>query len=266
MEWIGRALEKLREKKPLVHNITNYVVMNTTANALLAIGASPVIAHAIEELEDMIALADALVINIGTLDEHKIYSMLKAVEIAKNLKKPVILDPVGAGATKLRTKTSLMLLEVGDISVVRGNFGEMAALLGEQGKTRGVDSLTYDKEAAKDLAKAVAKEFGVIAAVTGAIDYVSDGRRTYAIENGTPMLGRVTGTGCMTTAIIGAFLAVEEPLKASVAGLTTFEIAAEKAFEESPYPGSFHVKLYDWLYRIDGEVIKERAKVREVEP
>lgn len=266
MEWIGKDLEKLREKRPLVHNITNYVVMNTTANALLAIGASPVMAHAIEELEEMITLADALVINIGTLDEHKIYSMLKAVEVAKGLKKPIILDPVGAGATKLRTKTSLMLLEVGDISVVRGNFGEMAALLGEQGKTRGVDSLMYDKEAAKDLAKDVAREFGIVAAVTGAIDYVSDGKRTYAIENGTPMLGKVTGTGCMATAIIGAFLAVEKPLKATIAGLTAFEIAAEKAFEESPYPGSFHTKLYDWLYRIDGELIKERAKVREVEP
>lgn len=265
MEWIGEALEKLREKRPLVHNITNYVVMNTTANALLAVGASPVMAHAIEELEEMVSLADALVINIGTLDEHKIYSMLKAVEVAKELKKPVVLDPVGAGATKLRTKTSLNLLELGDVSVVRGNFGEIAALLGKHGKTRGVDSAVYDKDAAKDLAKKAAEKFGTVVAVTGAVDYVSDGERTYAIENGTSMLGRVTGTGCMATAIIGAFLAVEEPLKAAIAGLTTFEIAAEKAVEESPYPGSFHMKLYDWLYRIDGALIKERAKVREVE-
>lgn len=265
VEWVGEALEKLRKKRPLIHNITNYVVMNTTANALLAIGASPVMAHAIEELEEMVGLADALVINIGTLDEHKIYSMLKAVEVAKELRKPVILDPVGAGATKLRTKTSLKLLELGSISVVRGNFGEIAALLGEHGKTRGVDSAAYDENTAKTIAKEAAREFNTVVAVTGPVDYVGDGRRVYGVANGTPMLGRVTGTGCMVTSIIGAFLAVEEPLRATIAGLVTFEIAAEKAVEEAPYPGDFHIKLYDWLYRIDGEIIKERAKVREVE-
>ncbi|USG99003.1 hydroxyethylthiazole kinase [Thermococcus argininiproducens] len=265
MRWIIEALEKVREKRPLVHNITNYVVMNTTANALLAIGASPVMAHAIEELEEMVALANTLVINIGTLDEHKIYSMMKAVKTAKDLKKPVILDPVGAGATKLRTKTSLRILEAGEISVIRGNFGEIAALLGEHGKTRGVDSAVYDEQVAKKLARDASKEFNTVVAVTGPVDYVSDGEKVYAIENGTPLLGRVTGTGCMATAIIGAFLAVEDPLKATIAGLISFEIAAEKAFEDSPYPGTFHTKLYDWLYRIDGDLIMKRAKVKEVE-
>ncbi|AIF69214.1 hydroxyethylthiazole kinase [Palaeococcus pacificus DY20341] len=264
-EWIVQSLEKLREKKPLVQNITNFVVMNTTANALLAIGASPVMAHAVDEIEDMLKIADALVVNIGTLDEHWIASMEKAVRIAKEMKKPIVLDPVGAGATRLRTKTSLDLLDIGT-TILRGNFGEIKALLGEHGKTRGVDSAGYDAGEAKNLALEASKEFNTVVAVTGPIDYVSDGKRVYAVENGHPMLGRVTGTGCMATSIMGAFVAVEEPLRAAVSALVAFEVAAEKAYEESPYPGSFHIKLYDWLYRIDGEIIKERAKVREVEP
>ncbi|WP_456321863.1 hydroxyethylthiazole kinase [Palaeococcus sp. (in: euryarchaeotes)] len=266
MEWICKNLEKLREKRPLVQNITNFVVMNTTANALLAIGASPVMAHARDELEDMIKIADALVVNIGTLDEHWIASIEKAVEIASELGKPIILDPVGAGATRLRTKTSLKLLDMGDITILRGNFGEIKALLGEHGKTRGVDSAAYDMEEAKKLALEASKEFNTVAAVTGAVDYVSNGRDIYAVENGHKMLGRVTGTGCMVTSLTGAFVAIDEPLRAAVSALVIFGIAAEKAYEEAKYPGSFHVKLYDWLYRMDCELIKERAKVRRVEP
>lgn len=266
MEWIAKALERVRKRKPLVQNITNFVVMNTTANALLALGASPVMAHARDELEDMLRIADSLVVNIGTLYEHWIPSMEKAVKIASELKKPTVLDPVGAGATKLRTETALRLLEIGDITILRGNFGEIAALLGEHGRTRGVDSATYEEDKAKELALTAAREFNTVVAVTGPVDYVSDGKGVYAVYNGNEMLGRVTGTGCMVTAITGAFAAVEEPLKAAVSALAIFGIAAEKACEEAKYPGSFHVKLYDWLYRIDEELIIERAKVRKVEP
>lgn len=266
MEAIAEALEKLRKRRPLVHNITNFVVMNTTANALLAVGASPVMAHAEEELEEMIGIADAVVINIGTLDRHWISSMEKAVEIAGELGKPLVLDPVGAGATSLRTGTALRLLESGNVSILRGNFGEISALLGEHGKTRGVDSAAYNQDAAKRLAFRAAEEFGLVAAVTGATDYVSDGKRIYAVENGTPLLGRVTGTGCIVSAITGAFAAVEKPLNAAVSALVVFGIAAEKANEEAEYPGSFHMKLYDWLYRIDGELTGKMARVREVEP
>ncbi|WP_456394363.1 hydroxyethylthiazole kinase [Thermococcus sp.] len=263
---VAKALEKLRRRRPLVHSITNFVVMNTTANALLAIGASPVMAHAEEELEEMIEIADAVVINIGTLDRHWISSMEKAAGIAGELGKPLVLDPVGAGATSLRTGTALKLLESGNVSVLRGNFGEISALLGEHGRTRGVDSMVYERDAAKRLALRAAEEFGLVAAVTGATDYVSDGKRIYAVENGTPMLGRVTGTGCMVTAVTGAFAAVEEPLNAAVSALAVFGIAAEKAHEDAEYPGSFHVRLYDWLYRIDGELIRKMARVRKVEP
>lgn len=266
MEWIAENLEKLRKKRPLVQNITNFVVMNTTANALLAIGASPVMAHAMDEIEDMLGIADSLVINIGTLDKHWIASMEKAVRVANEFGKPVILDPVGAGATKLRTGTALKLLEMGSISILRGNFGEIKALLGEHGKTRGVDSAAYDMEEAKGLALDASREFGTVVAVTGPIDYVSDGKSTYAVENGHEMLGRVTGTGCMVSSLMGAFVAVDEPLKAAISALAVFGIAAEKSYEEAKYPGSFHVKLYDWLYRIDGTLIREMAKVRRIEP
>ncbi len=265
MEWIIRNFENLKEKRPLVQNITNFVVMNTTANALLAIGASPVMAHAMDEIEDMLKIADSVVINIGTLDKHWISSMEKAVKVASDLKKPIILDPVGAGATKLRTKTALNLLEIGTISVLRGNFGEIKALLGEHGRTRGVDSIAYNAQEAKKLVLDASKEFNTVVVVTGPIDYVSDGNDIYAVENGHKMLGNVTGTGCMVSSLIGAFVTVDKPLRAAVSALTVFGIVAEKAYEEAKYPGSFHVKLYDWLYKVDGSLIKEMAKVMKIE-
>ncbi len=262
MEWIWRNLKTLREKKPLVQNITNFVVMNTTANALLAIGASPVMSHAREEIEDMLNIADSLVINIGTLDEHWIASMEKAVSVAKNLGKPVVLDPVGSGATKYRTQTALKLLEIGDISLIRGNFSEIQSLLGS-GKTRGVDSSEFNQDIAERIVVRASEKFNTTVAITGKIDYVSDGNKIFMVENGTPLLTKVTGTGCMVTSIMGAFLPVDSPIRAAVSSLVVFGISAEKAYEESPYPGSFHVKLYDWLYRMDEKLIEERGKVKE---
>ena len=238
--------------------------MNTTANALLAIGASPVMAHAPEELEEMLRIANALVINIGTLDNGWIHSMETAIDIAKKMNKPVILDPVGAGATKYRTKTALRLLDIGNVNVLRGNFSEIQSLVGE-GNTKGVDAAYYDKGIAKEIAVTAAQRFDTTVALTGPVDYVTDGKREYGVENGTPLLAKVTGTGCMVTSIIGAFLAVDEPLRAAVSGLVTFEIAAEMAEKESPYPGTFHMKIYDWLYQIYKEIIEKNARVREIE-
>jgi len=265
MDFIAKNLTELRNKNPLVQSITNYVVMNSTANSLLALGASPVMAHAKDELEEMVAISSALVINIGTLDEYWIPSMEKAVKIASDLKKPIILDPVGAGATKLRTNTALKILDFGEISVLRGNFGEISALLGEHGKTKGVDSAEYNSSEALEISKNASKEFNLVSAVTGPVDYVSLGNEVYAISNGHPMLSKVTGTGCGSTAIIGAFLAVDSPLKAAVSGLTTFGISAEMAFIEAPYPGTFQAKVYDWLHRIDEKLILEKAKVKKIE-
>jgi len=264
-ERIAESLKKLRDRRPLVQNITNFVVMNTTANALLSIGASPVMAHAVEELEEMLAIADALVVNIGTLDDRWVDSMRRAVEIAGEMKKPVVLDPVGAGATKYRTRTALELLEIGSISVLRGNFGEIKALLGESGATRGVDSVEYDERAAGELALRASESFGTAVAVTGKVDYVSDGKKLFSVMNGHEMLERVTGTGCIVTSLIGAFSAVDSPVYASLSALTIFGISAELSFEEAPFPGSFHVKLYDWLYKIGEREILERARVNEIE-
>jgi hydroxyethylthiazole kinase len=271
MTWIDDTLRMVKKKRPLVHNITNFVVMNTTANALLALGASPIMSHSVEDLEDLVPVADAVVVNIGTLDEYFTYSMLKAVQLAKVYKKPVVLDPVGAGATRLRTRVALMLLNSGGVSVVRGNFGEMSALVGEYGRTKGVEAAAYESVKAAGLVLEVASRYSTIAGVTGPVDYVSDGRRVFSVElkkssqNLEQVIGRVTGLGCIVSAIIGAFLAVEEPLKACIAGITTFKAASLYAAEESPYPGSFHVKLYDWLYKIDGESIRSAVKVSSVE-
>jgi len=265
MKGICQALNRVREKRPLIHNITNLVVMNTTANILLALGASPVMAHAREELEEMLKMAHCLVINIGTLDSGWISSMELAAKIAGDLNKPVVMDPVGAGATSLRTETALRLLQGGSITVLRGNFSEIASLLGRDGRTRGVDSSCYDETAAPKLASVAAREFDTVVAVTGPTDFVSNGREHYAVHNGHPLLERVTGTGCMVTATIGAFTAVEDALMGTLAALTIFGIAAEKAYEEAKGPGSFSVKLVDWVYAMNEELIRSRAKVERVE-
>ncbi len=261
---IGTKLTLVRERRPLVQNITNFVVMNTTANALLAIGASPVMAHAVEELEDMINLADALVINMGTLDEHWSESMFRAVKIAGEYGKPVVFDPVGAGATRYRTSTAIKLLDTGDVSILRGNYSEIKALSGEKIRTRGVDSSGYGEDA-MEIAHRAHELFGVTVALTGKTDYATDGKETYAVDNGTPLLSKVTGTGCMLTAIMGAFASVAAPLEAAVSSLVIFGIAAEKAEREAPYPGSFHIKLYDWLYRMDEEAVERGKRVRRIE-
>jgi len=265
LEWLKRVFERVREKRPLVHNITNFVVMNTTANALLALGASPIMAHSPEEIEELVASADAVVVNIGTLDSNSTYSMVKAVTIARELGKPVVLDPVGAGATKLRTRVALLLLSLGGISVVKGNFGEISALAGEFGKTRGVEAIACDNGRAREVAVEVARRFGTVVAVTGKVDYISNGREVYTVEPKSSVadevIRRVTGLGCIVSALIGAYLAVEEPLKAAVAGIATFKAVAEKAAEESTYPGSFNVKLCDWLHRLDGDTLIKHAKV-----
>jgi len=271
MSWIDNALSMVRKKRPLVLNITNFVVMNTTANALLALGASPIMSHSIEDIEDLVPVADAIVINIGTLDEYFIYSMLKAVQLAKEYGKPVVLDPVGAGATKLRTRAALMLLNSGGVKVVRGNFGEISALAGAYGRTKGVEAAVYEGDKAARLASEVASKYSVIAGVTGFVDYASDGVRVFSVElkktsqSLEDVIKKVTGLGCIVSAIIGAFLAVEEPLKACIAGLAVFKATSFYAAGESPYPGSFHVKLYDWLYKINYEDIRSVVKVGSIE-
>jgi hydroxyethylthiazole kinase len=254
-------LRRLRERKPLVHQITNYVVMNETANATLALGALPVMAHAPEEVEEMVGLAGALVLNIGTLSSHWIEAMLAAGGAANASDVPVVLDPVGAGATRYRTETAKRILEAVDVAVLRGNAGEVATLLGLEAEVRGVESIGAGGDSA-DLAREAARALDVVASVTGAVDHVSDGDSVVAIANGDPMFSAVTGTGCMATAVTGCFLTVaESPLQAAAEALVAFGVAGEDAARDAAGPGSFHMGLYDALAALDPATLDARAKV-----
>jgi hydroxyethylthiazole kinase len=258
----GQALAELRARKPLVHQITNYVVMNETANATLALGALPVMAHAREEVEEMVALAGALVLNIGTLSPHWIDAMVLAGKAANEHGVPVVLDPVGAGATRFRTETARRLLNEVKVTVLRGNQGEVATLVGVRAEVRGVESIGAGGEPA-DLARAAARNLGLVASVTGPVDHVSDGDRVLAVANGHPLLAAVTGTGCMSSAITGCFLAVapDTPLEAAAAALAAFGVAGEDAARDAKGPGSFHVGLYDALAGLEPEMLDSRAKI-----
>jgi hydroxyethylthiazole kinase len=257
----GASLARLRERRPLVHQITNYVVMNETANATLALGGLPVMAHAPEEMEEMVAIAGALVLNIGTLSAHWVEAMLAAGRAANGLGVPVVLDPVGVGATRYRTETAKRIIDEVRVAVLRGNAGEMATLVGADAEVRGVESIDAGRDGAA-LAQAAARALGLVASVTGPIDHVSDGEQTAAIANGDPMLASMTGTGCMSSAVTGCFLAVaDSPFEAAVEALVAFGVAGEDAAREAKGPGSFHVNLYDALAALDPGTLGARARV-----
>jgi hydroxyethylthiazole kinase len=258
----GQTLGRLRERKPLVHQITNYVVMNETANATLALGALPVMAHAREEVEEMVGLAGALVLNIGTLSAHWVDAMLLAGKAANARDVPVVLDPVGAGATRYRTDTARRILDEVKVAVLRGNQGEVATLVGVEAEVRGVESIEVGGDAA-DLARATARSLSLVASVTGPVDHVSDGDRVLAIANGHELLAAVTGTGCMSSTITGCFLAAKpvSPLEAAAEALAALGVAAEDAAVVANGPGSFHVALYDALAALDPETLDGRARI-----
>jgi hydroxyethylthiazole kinase len=255
------TLEKMRRENPLVHNITNYVVMNYTANALLSMGASPVMAHAEEEVAEMASIAGALVINIGTLSGPWIASMLKAGRSANSNSTPVILDPVGAGATRLRTDTAKKIAAEVNLAVVRGNASEVLSMGGKEAQTKGVDS-THDVDQAKEAAVAIAKELNTVVAITGKVDLVTDGNTTYRVHNGHELMGMVTGTGCAATATIGAFCAVcNDALTATVSALAYFGLAGEVAAGKTNLPGSYAVALIDALNQVTPEMLSENMKI-----
>jgi hydroxyethylthiazole kinase len=259
----GDSLRRLREAKPLVHQITNYVVMNETANATLALGALPVMAHAREEVEEMAALAGALVLNIGTLSPHWVDSMIAAGKVANERGIPVVLDPVGAGATRYRTETAGRILEEVRVSVLRGNAGEVATLVGVEAEVRGVESIDAGGDAA-ELAARAGRTLGLVAAVTGPVDHISDGKRTVMVENGDAMLATITGTGCISSALTGCFLAVntDRPLEAAAEALVALGVAGADAARDAKGPGSFHVNLYDALAALDPATLDARARTR----
>jgi len=266
VQTICDDLNAIREKRPLVHSITNFVVMNETANATLCIGALPIMSHAVEEVEEMVGIASALVLNIGTLTPKWIDAMELAGKRANELNIPIILDPVGAGATRLRTDSSKRLLENVKISIVRGNAAEVATLAGIAAEVRGVESIGAS-QSPEQIAKHFASTYGCTVAITGAVDVVSDGNQIARISNGHLMLSKVVGTGCMSNVIVAAFAAVDsDPFTAAVGGLTTCGIAGEMAAAISgDKPGTFHMEFYNALYAVNNQSIRAGAKVEVTE-
>ncbi|MFT6966927.1 MAG: hydroxyethylthiazole kinase [Marivirga sp.] len=263
MKDIEKTLINIRIKSPLVHNITNYVVMNSTANALLAIGASPIMAHAIEEVEDIVTIASSLVINMGTLSDKWIDSMLLAAKKAKEINTPFVFDPVGVGASKYRTQTALKIIETATPNVIRGNASEILALAQLTNSTKGVDSTILTEEAVLGAIK-LSKRLNNTVVISGSTDYIITGDAVSKISNGSPLMAKVTGMGCTATAIIGACIAIEPDIHlASTAAMAIMGIAGDMADKLSKGPGSFQVNFTDSLYLISGEIIKKEIKLNE---
>ena len=252
----------VREKHPLVHHITNYVTVNDCANVTISIGASPVMADAPEEVCEMVAVAGALVLNIGTLNKGQVESMILAGGMANDRQIPVILDPVGAGATRFRTRTALRLLDELKITILKGNAGEIGVLAGAEADVRGVDSCGMIGDPVK-IAKKFADMSGITVVVSGATDIVTDGKSVLLVENGHPLMGRISGTGCMAASVTGAFAAVsDDPVIASAAALAAFGVAGEKAAAYTHGPYSFKTALFDELAALTPEDLASRARIR----
>jgi len=258
---VADALSRIRACSPLIHHITNLVVTNDTANVTLHVGALPVMAHAAEEVAEIVDRADALVLNIGTLSPAWIEAMRVAGHRAAGRSLPIVLDPVGAGATTLRTRTALELLDELPIAVLRGNGGEVGALSGAGGLVKGVESVEGVADPVA-VARKMARQHGAVVAITGQRDVVVDGRRAWGVDNGHRWLTRVTGTGCMSTTMIAAFAAVEEDtLLAAAGGLACFGYAAELAAEQAHGPASFKVALLDAIYNLSAEELARGARI-----
>jgi hydroxyethylthiazole kinase len=271
---ITGALRSIRQKNPLVHHITNYVTVNDCANITLAIGASPVMADDIKEVTDMVSLASSLVINIGTLNSRTVEAMIAAGRRANELNIPVILDPVGAGATPYRTEIANKIISEIKLAAVRGNLSEIKTLYGLKSETKGVDASESVSEnndgflEAKNTAKDLAKRLNTVIAITGAIDIITDGERLYTTENGHKLMSKVTGTGCMCSSLIGSYLgAVEDKLLAVLAGVVSMGIAGEIAYDklskEYEGTGTLKVNIIDAVYNLSEEVINKRGKINE---
>ena len=258
------ALQALRTRRPLVHNITNYVAMTVSANVLLALGASPAMVHAADEVDDFTAISDALVVNIGTLSPPWVAAMRKAVAQANALGKPWVLDPVGCGATTYRTAVAAELVGLRP-AIVRANASEILSLAGVAGAaTRGVDSTARPDDAVA-AAMALARCLGSVVAVTGATDYVTDGTALVAIEAGHALMPLSTALGCALSAGAGAFAAVAAPFDAAVAALAVFGAAGGEAAERCRGPGHLPAELCDALHLMDRSVLARRVRIDERE-
>ncbi|HRC53730.1 MAG TPA: hydroxyethylthiazole kinase [Bacillota bacterium] len=267
-----QTLDKVRAQSPLIHHITNYVTVNDCANIVLAIGASPIMADDIDEVEDITSISSALVLNIGTLNKRTIQSMIKAGKKANMLGIPVIFDPVGAGASRLRNETTQRIMEEVKIAVLRGNMSEVRFVAGLKATTKGVDASEIDKNmtliSAAEIGKKVAEDSNCIVAVTGATDIVTDGRRAVFINNGTEHLSNVTGTGCMCTSLVGSFCGaceIDDLFSACIGGICAMGICGELAYESAGKCGygGFHMAIIDAASKLTSETMVRRAKINE---
>lgn len=268
---LKEMLENVREHRPLIHNITNYVTVNDCANMLLACGGSPIMSDDADEVEEITSICAGLNINIGTLNRRTIPSMLSAGKKANELGHPVVLDPVGAGASVLRTRTALQLMEEVRFTVIRGNVSEIKTLANGSGTTKGVDADVADVVTGENIGQAVsfAKSFaaksGVVVAITGAIDIVADADRAYCIYNGHPMMSAITGTGCQLSSLVAAYVAANpgRELDAACAAVCAMGVCGEIAHERLQSldgNASYRSYIIDAMYHLDGETLERRAK------
>lgn len=272
---LGEALGRVRATTPLIHCITNYVTVNDVANALLACGGSPIMADDPDDARDITAICGGLVLNIGTLNGRTIEGMRAAGARAGELGHPIVVDPVGAGASALRTSTAAELIDTLPVTVVRGNMSEIKAVSGAAAATRGVDVNPDDAVTERNLAESasfarrLASEIGCVVAVTGAIDVVADADRAVAVRNGRPIMGRITGTGCMLDAIIAAYVTAnpDRPLEACAAAVAGWGLAGELAEARMEGPdgnASFRAYLIDAAYNMDAAALEAGARVEEL--
>ncbi|MEO3946423.1 hydroxyethylthiazole kinase [Gorillibacterium sp. CAU 1737] len=257
-------LAKIRQVHPLVHNITNIVVANFSANGLLALGASPFMASAVEEVADVARIAGTVVLNMGTLDKASVEAMQIAGRSANEHGVPVVFDPVGAGATPYRTEVARTLARSMKLAAIRGNVAEIANVIGEPWEIKGVDAGSGSGDV-RALAARAAKELGTVVVITGAEDVVSDGDRIVVAVNGHPILTRVTGTGCLISAVVGAFLAVgqDDPVEAALEAVTYYGVAAEQAYASlaEDAPGSFQIEFLNQLAQVTPEQVQEQGRI-----
>lgn len=268
--FMKRQFDLLRKTMPLIHNITNYVTVNDVANILLACGGSPIMSDEVEDVEDITSICNGLNINIGTLHKSSIEGMLRAGKKANDLHHPILLDPVGAGASKFRTETALRLMQELNLAVIRGNISEIKTLALGSGTTKGVDADVSDAvteenlEQAIEFVKAFSKKTGTIIAVTGRIDLVTDGNRCYVIRNGRPEMGKITGTGCQLSGMMTAFITAnpDEMLEAAAAAVCAMGLAGEigwSRMQTGDGNATYRNRIIDAIYNMTGDILEKSA-------
>lgn len=271
LDKIGRVLEEVRTKKPLVHSITNYITATDCANVILAVGGSPTMADYVKEVEEIASISSAVVLNMGVISEKMVEAMILAGKSANKNNVPVIFDPVGAGVANFRNKSAEKILSEVKVDIIRGNISEIKFICGLRSETKGVDASERDMNMGNDkkviVAQELAKKLNCVVAITGVHDIISDGKRNVILSNGHKMLANVTGTGCMSSALCGAFAgASDDYFIAAICAVLTMSISGEIAYEKSKGigMGTFHISLIDAISMMNENVIKEKARVTTI--